>query len=118
MRLLLATMLSIEPGFRVTAEASDGKEAVAMAEEGDCPDVLLLDLNMPHMDGYDVIRRLRESCPQLTIVVYSGEDERAGRAKVGGIGDYEYVVKGDPNKLIARLREICAAITTNSGREQ
>jgi len=107
LRTMLELMLGIEPGWSVIGQATNGTEAVELVASGCRPDVILLDLNMPHMDGYDVIRELKHVCPPLEIVVYSGEDERVARARVQSLAPFEYIVKGDPTALLKRLHTVC-----------
>lgn len=109
MRAALTLLLNRDPTFAVIAEATDGAEAIALAEGDERPDILLLDLNMPRTNGFDVLRRLRHACPGLTIVVHSAEHEHSTRAAVAEIGEYEYIVKGDSD-LMARMRRIAARI--------
>jgi CheY-like chemotaxis protein len=68
-RLLLRMQLESH-GFRVTAEAADGDEAV-QACRTDLPDVVILDLLMPHVSGFEAIPRLRGEFPGLPIIAYT-----------------------------------------------
>src|SRR5690625_3220056 len=63
----LKMVISLEPDFEVAGEASDGEEAVAAAHELQ-PDVVLMDLLMPVMNGVEAIRRLKEELPEIEIV--------------------------------------------------
>jgi diguanylate cyclase (GGDEF)-like protein len=58
-------------GFHVVGEAADGEEAFALAA-GQKPDVVLLDYGLPGVSGEDVASRLREICPEVCIVAFSG----------------------------------------------
>jgi two-component system, NarL family, response regulator LiaR len=64
----LRTILELEPGMAVVGEAADGEEAVALVERA-APDVVLLDLVMPRVDGLEAIRRIRERAPATRILV-------------------------------------------------
>jgi DNA-binding NarL/FixJ family response regulator len=64
----LATLLGLLEGIEVLGVASDGEEAVALAERLR-PDVVLMDLRMPRCDGVEATRRLRERAPESKIIV-------------------------------------------------
>ena len=59
-----------ESGYEVTA-ANSGKQTIALVQER-LPDLLILDLNMPGIDGFDILRILRNQFPYLRILVISG----------------------------------------------
>lgn len=72
----LVTLLKLLPGIDVVAAASDGQEAVRLVAEHD-PDVLLVDLRMPTMDGVEATRQVRSDHPRTEVVVlttYSDDD--------------------------------------------
>jgi DNA-binding NarL/FixJ family response regulator len=84
----LRTLLSEEPGLEVAGEATDGSEAVAAATELQ-PDVVLMDLVMPEVDGIEATRRLRDAgLPCRVIVLTSFADDRRVRdaLQAGAIG--------------------------------
>jgi DNA-binding NarL/FixJ family response regulator len=64
----LAMLLQLLPGVEVVGSASDGDEAVALAGRLH-PDVVLMDLGMPHCDGVEATRRLREQEPGIKVIV-------------------------------------------------
>jgi DNA-binding response OmpR family regulator len=74
--------------------AADGEEGVnfiATAEKdptAPCPQVLLLDLNLPKVDGFDVLKRLRASdkCKDIPVLVMTSSDSPSDRSKVAGLG--------------------------------
>lgn len=72
-RLTLADVL-ISDGFRV-ATAKDGMEGLTYLERNDHPDLILLDLQMPVMDGYDLMDRIRQSSQlkKIPVILISGE---------------------------------------------
>jgi DNA-binding NarL/FixJ family response regulator len=95
----LIAILGTQPDFQVIGKAGTGTEAVQLAEQLK-PDVLLLDLEMPEMDGVEALRRLRESgCPVRAIVFTAFDtDERiVGAVQAGAQG---YLLKGAPREEI------------------
>lgn len=91
----LTAILSTQPDFAIAGEAASGAEALAQFERLR-PDVVLLDLEMPQMDGITVIRRLRETHPSVKVVVFTAfdTDERIlGALQAGAKG---YLLKGAP----------------------
>lgn len=106
LRLLLQLSLSRYQGVSVVAEAGDGQEGVELAREHQ-PDVVLLDLAMPRMDGLQALPLIREVAPEARVVVLSGFDESrmAGAATVAGA--HAYLRKGaSPDELIATVASV------------
>ncbi len=94
-----------------TAEAGDGEAALA-AVERDRPDLLVLDINMPRMDGLEVCRRLRAS-GDLPILFLSSRDDEIDRVVGLELGADDYVVKPfSPREVVARV----SAILKRGGR--
>ena len=103
-RVLLRTLVEGESDFEFVGEAEDGMEAVALAE-GERPDLLVLDIAMPGLDGFQVLERLRSSCPEVQIVVYSGTGAASLNDAVLELGAADCIKKGVPTgELIERLR--------------
>ena len=104
----LRSMLELEPDLRVIGEAADGLEAQARVGELH-PDLVLLDINMPQMDGIDAARELRRSFPYLGIVMLTmfGEDEVIERALAAGADSY--LRKDTPfDEIVATVRATAA----------
>jgi NarL family two-component system response regulator YdfI len=72
----LRLILETEPDFELVGEAEDGFEALQLAGEL-TPDVILMDLRMPNMDGISAIERLRQEQPQIAIVILTTFNEDA-----------------------------------------
>jgi CheY-like chemotaxis protein len=104
-RELFATVLRQE-GFVVTT-AADGVEALEIAAR-EAPDVILMDLAMPRMDGFDAIERLRleEHGRDALIVVISAFTDRASRVRAEEVGADAFLAKPcSPRALLAILEE-------------
>ena len=97
----LVAILATQLDFAVVAEAGDGHELLRAVESAR-PHIVLLDLEMPEMDGVEAARRLRETHPQVGIIVFTAfdTDERiVGAIRAGAQG---YLLKGAPRDEIFR----------------
>jgi NarL family two-component system response regulator LiaR len=85
----LAAMLKTAPDMTLVGQVSDGDYAVTFCSET-CPDVILMDLEMPRVDGVTATRRIRERCPQTQIIALTSfsEDERIHAALEAGVIGY------------------------------
>jgi two-component system, OmpR family, KDP operon response regulator KdpE len=100
----LVVLVLQEAGFRVVSAAS-GEEALARAEEVR-PDLVLLDLLMPDLDGIEVMRELRE-WRAVPVILLTARGSIADRAKGLDLGADDYVAKPfDPDELVARVRAV------------
>jgi DNA-binding NarL/FixJ family response regulator len=105
-RLLLALALELAGGFQVVGEAADGSEAIAQAATHQ-PDVVLLDLAMPVLDGLQALPLIRESAPDALVVVLSGFGADAMGEEAVRLGAATYVQKGvNPTELAEQLRAL------------
>lgn len=93
-RNLLCFLLGRDERFEVVAEANDGVEALELAEKHR-PDVVLLDIAMPRLDGLQTLPALKEKHPEMKVVVLSsfGAVEMQGRTTNSGAD--AYVEKGE-----------------------
>jgi DNA-binding NarL/FixJ family response regulator len=113
-RLALRAVLE-EAGIDVVGEATGGIEAVEMAQALR-PDVLVLDMRMPDMNGAEVCRKLSESAPDVRIVVLSSfaEDEDVFGAMSAGAASY--IMKDvAPDALVAAIRGVASGQTVLDG---
>lgn len=85
----LRLILETEDDFEIVAEANDGAEAVRLCNEHN-PDVVLMDLRMPGMDGITAIEKLREKQPEIAVVILTtfNEDELMLRGLQAGARGY------------------------------
>ena len=83
----LRTFLDLQDDIEVVAEASDGFEAVEAAAAFD-PDVVLLDLVMPGLDGLGALKRLREGRARIIVLTSFGDDDKLFAALRGGAAGY------------------------------
>jgi NarL family two-component system response regulator LiaR len=113
LRALTRLMLDAEPDFQVIGDATGGREALDWIDQCDmpggemCPDVMLLDLNMPDTNGYEVVERMRAHCESVRIIVWTGEDEQVARERLGA-ADIDFVQKGNPERLLQAMRDSVA----------
>lgn len=106
-RLLLRVSLGMMPEFDVVGEAENGQEAIDASEEH-APDVILLDLAMPVMDGLQAIPEIRRVSPETQIIVLSGYASARAEAEALELGAAAYVEKGCPTEHLAeRIRAHC-----------
>lgn len=71
----LCRLLGTLPGFAVCGEAADGREAVARCVEL-APDVVLMDIGMPGMDGIEATARIKEACPAARIMILTAYEDK------------------------------------------
>lgn len=100
-RRLLALLLRFEPEIELVAEAADGLEAIEAAGRYQ-PDVVLLDVSMPLLDGVDAIPGVRAAAPDCRIVAHSALEQRRDDALAAGAHDW-VTKSGDIAELRRRL---------------
>jgi two-component system, NarL family, response regulator LiaR len=100
----LRTYLELQEDVEVVAEAADGEAAVREAERH-APDVVLLDLAMPRLDGVGALARLRERAPSARVLVLTsfGEDDRLFAALRGGAAGF-LLKDTEPAELVRAIR--------------
>ena len=98
--------LSAEPDFSVIGEASNGKAALALVG-GLCPDVVVMDVEMPYLDGIATTRALRLACPSAEVIILSLHDDETTQAHAKKAGAAAFVAKSMPTeKLLTAIRQV------------
>jgi DNA-binding NarL/FixJ family response regulator len=110
----LATLLG-QNGFDVVGQAGDGREAIESARQLQ-PDLVLLDLSMPELDGLDALPRLREAAPECEVVVLtaSGTEENLLAAIRGGAAGYLLKTEA-PERIVEFLNGVAEGEAALSG---
>jgi CheY-like chemotaxis protein len=88
-----------DEGFEVAGTAYDGDEAVTLAEQL-CPDVVLMDLRMPTVDGIEATRLIKRHLPMTQVVILSAYDDPGLQEGAEEAGVYCYLIKGCRSQLI------------------
>jgi two-component system, NarL family, response regulator DegU len=113
MRQGLHTVLELEPGFQVVAEAEDGERAIQryteLQSQGQGPDIVLMDIQMPHLNGVQATAAITTAYPGARIIIlttFDYEDYVFEAVKAGAMG---YLLKDVPaNELADTIRKVHA----------
>jgi DNA-binding NarL/FixJ family response regulator len=109
----LRMRLTIEPDIDVVAEAADGSTAVTAATDAQ-PDVVVMDVQMPGMDGLTATRLIRETVPACAVVMLSMHDGLADRVRAEEAGASAFVAKHDADgDLVEAIRRAANASRRN-----
>ncbi len=95
----LSAVLGTQPDFQVIGEAESGAEAVQKVVELR-PDVVMLDLEMPEMDGVETLKELRENNPDIRVIVFTAFDTDERILAAVQAGAQGYLLKGAPRDQI------------------
>ena len=100
----IKNVLSLEPDLDVIGEAGDGEEAISKLESLK-PDILLLDVNMPHMNGLEVTKRLKAAKSAVKIIILTIHDDENYVIEVIKSGADGYLLKDiEPGMLVKAIR--------------
>ncbi|MDX1569120.1 MAG: response regulator transcription factor, partial [Xanthomonadales bacterium] len=104
----LVSILESLPGANVVAQASDGIEAVEMAREKR-PDVLVVDIAMPRLNGLEVVRRVKEDNPEMGVLVLTMHEEEEYVVHLVKAGADGFLLKDSAgDELLAAVKSIHA----------
>lgn len=106
MREGLKQLLELEVNIDVVAQAGDGKEALSQALKYN-PDVVLLDINMPKMNGIEVLRRFRDLGIESKVIMLTIHEDREYLFETMNMGANGYILKdSDANSLIKAIKSV------------
>ncbi len=104
----LRVRFHLEPDLEVVGEASTGREALILAQTL-TPDVVLMDIEMPEMDGIEATAALRRVVPQSAVVILSIHDDAQTRGRAQAAGAVAFVEKrGGTDRLLSAIRQAAA----------
>lgn len=111
-RKIVTSTLNKVPSFQVIGEAHNGMEAIQKAEELK-PDVVILNITMPVMDGFEAARRIRQQLPKTAIVILSSDVDQRLINEAKRVGARAYVPKSEASFALVKAIE-SSSRTTNS----
>lgn len=100
----LCSCLSSKPHLQIVGEACDGNDAVRKVKELQ-PDIVLMDVQMPHMDGLQVTESLRKEAPKVKVLILSMQTNRESVLRIIKAGARGYVLKDAPTEDLMRAIE-------------
>jgi DNA-binding NarL/FixJ family response regulator len=100
----LRLSLSRAPHIRVIGEASDGASAVALAERRR-PDVVIMDVRMPGMDGLEATKQIMDTIPGVAVLIFTAYSERSLLGRGLESGAKGYILKEAPHQTLVRAIE-------------
>ena len=106
LRRFVSAIIEKLPQFQIIGEASDGLTAIQKAQELQA-EMILLDINLPKLNGFEVARRIREHSPQLKIIFFSADCAFHTAQEAFRMGAYGYIVKSDAGtELVPALETV------------
>ena len=103
--------VSLESDEYEVIDASDGKEALEKIEK-EKPDLVLLDVVMPHMSGFQVLERLKQDTQtnQIPVIMLTAQGQKLDREAGTKLGAHAYITKPfSPSTLLAKIQEVLAS---------
>lgn len=103
----MAMMINMEPDLEVFAEAGDGDEALRILKKTGSADIILLDVTLKTVSGFEVIKSMHALIPSLPVLFVSMHDESVYAERALRAGARGYVMKQEPGEtLLAAIREV------------
>ena len=105
-RMGLSMLLSKADGINLVAEAADGLEGVKKAREFN-PQVILMDIGLPNMDGIEATQRIKEFLPETKILIFTSRDNEHDIFEAFKAGADGYIMKGaSPEQTISAIKAV------------
>jgi len=104
----LRTLLPLLDAIEIVGEAEDGQSAIELATTLQ-PEVILMDVGMPIVNGLAATRSIKQQCPQCHVIILSIHDDEAVRAQARSAGADDFIDKGAP---LATLLQAIQTIST------
>ena len=109
-RFGLGMRLALEPDLLVVGEAGDGEAALQLARRLQ-PDIVLMDVEMPGMDGIAATAAMRSVAPEIVVIMLSLYDDTTIRSRAQAAGSYTFVAKQEPvEALLVAIRQAGATL--------
>jgi DNA-binding NarL/FixJ family response regulator len=105
----LEGLLEGDSSIRVVARAANGEAAAQLAAELG-PDVVLMDLSMPNIDGFEATARILKKSPETAVVVLTGSEDPADQERARSAGAVGYVTK---DRILVELMETIHSVASN-----
>jgi len=103
-RRALMAYISLQPGIKVTAEAPNGQEAISLIER-QAPDIVLMDMQMPVMDGLEATRIIKKNWPQIKIVILTMYPYYKSEALSAGV-DAFLIKRGSGGEIMSAIHAL------------
>ena len=105
----LSMLIDLFPNYSVLFDAENGKDFIKKLDENNLPKIVLLDINMPEMDGYETANWIKQNYPEIKILALSTMDAEAAIIKMIKCGAKGYVLKdANPDELKLAFNELLA----------
>jgi DNA-binding NarL/FixJ family response regulator len=103
----LKTLIERQPGWKVCGEAANGRRAVEMAQELK-PNVVVLDISMPELNGIEAARQIRKMCPETEVLILTMQESEGLVRDVLKAGARGFILKTDTTRLLITAIEALA----------
>jgi two-component system response regulator NreC len=108
-RATLQNLLEAQDHWKVVAQAEDGLDAVRKTDELK-PDIVVLDISMPQMNGIDATRELRQRYPLLPIVIFTSHSGDTMKTAGFSAGANAVVTKSEPSTLVGQIHQLLGTV--------